>query len=71
MGLGGSSLSGTPKQKEWGEKIRLEKIKGMTDKKAVSWLLEVHDDAKKAEFWIDSRSTNPAEIEGWVLRKYS
>lgn len=68
--LGGSSLSGTPKQKEWGEKIRLEKIKDMTDKKAIALLLGVHDDAKKAAFWIEKRNASPAELEGWVLRKY-
>lgn len=70
--FGGRALTGTPKQREWGEKIRASKIKGerggpfepqntMTDEQ-VLLACSPTGVGRSAHFWIENRDRKPSEI---------
>lgn len=62
---GGRALTGTAKQKEWAEKIRAEKLAGMSADQAA---LACNPDglARTAKFWIDNRARSAADIAGFL-----
>ena len=63
--FGGKALTGTKKQKEWAEKIRAEKLRGMTDKQAI--LASAPDGLlTSSKFWIENRSASAADIGNFV-----
>lgn len=57
---GGKALTGTPKQKEWAEKIRAEKLIGLDDDTAT--FLSVSKLADSAKFWIDMKDMSSNDI---------
>ncbi len=59
--FGGKALTGTAKQKEWAEKIRAEKLAGMTDDQAVL-ACDSAGLGRSAHFWIEARNRTPNEI---------
>jgi hypothetical protein len=72
--FGGKALTGTAKQKAWGEKIRAEKLRGekighdcyapkneMTEAQAVL-ACDPNGLGKSAHFWIENRGRKPSEI---------
>lgn len=64
--FGGKALKGTAKQKEWAEKIRAEKLLGMTQEQA-----EMACDPKglltNSKFWIENRMKSAKEIGNFVM----
>ncbi len=72
--FGGKALTGTAKQKAWGEKIRAEKLRGervghdfyapkneMTEAQAVL-ACDPNGLGRSAHFWIHNRNRRPSEI---------
>lgn len=72
--FGGKALTGTPKQKAWGEKIRAQKLRGervghdfyapkneMTEAQAVM-ACDPNGLGRSAHFWIHNRDRRPSEI---------
>jgi hypothetical protein len=59
--FGGRALKGTAKQKEWGEKIREEKIKGMTEAQA-ELACDPSGLLASAKLWIENREKSAREI---------
>lgn len=66
--FGGKALTGTAKQKEWGEKIRAEKIRGM-DVDQAEMACDPEGLLTKAEFWIENRSRTSNEIGEFVMQQ--
>ena len=73
--FGGMALVGTKRQKEWAEKIRADKLHGMTELQA----LQACDPTgllKHSKFWIENRDRSGKEIGEFVelqkslLKKY-
>jgi len=66
--FGGKALTGSVKQKEWAEKIRAEKLAGMTQDQA-----EMACDPKglltAAKFWIENRGAFSSEIGEFVMQQ--
>lgn len=66
--FGGKALAGSVKQKEWAEKIRAEKLAGMTQDQA-----EMACDPKglltAAKFWIENRGAFSSEIGEFVMQQ--
>lgn len=63
--FGGKALKGSAKQKEWAEKIRVEKMKEMTaDQIAEVLNVEI---AGHSKFWIESRSQTGAKIAEFII----
>jgi hypothetical protein len=70
--FGGKALTGTAKQKTWGEQIRAEKLRGektndfyvrneMTERQAVL-ACDPNGLGGSAHFWIENRGRKPSEI---------
>lgn len=66
--FGGLALKGTPKQKEWAEKIRAEKLQGMSQDQA-EMACDPNGLLTNAKFWIEQRSAAAAEIGGFVMQQ--
>jgi hypothetical protein len=68
--FGGKALKGTAKQKEWAEKIRAEKLSGMTEEQAkmVSDPMGILGHSK---FWIENRNATPSSIAEFVAEQKS
>ncbi len=66
--FGGKALRGSAKQVRWGEKIRADKIKNMTEKQAAI-CCDPSGLMKHAKFWIETRDKKPPEI-GEFAEKY-
>lgn len=73
--FGGKVLTGSRKQKEWGEKIRAQKIEGM-DADDAQAACDPNGMGRSAHFWIANRDREPAEIADFfkmqteLLRRY-
>ncbi len=65
--LGARALTGTAKQKAWGEQIRAEKLREMTEEQAA--VACKHKLAKTAKFWIEQRYNTGAEIGSLLMDK--
>jgi hypothetical protein len=63
--FGGQALTGTAQQVDWAEKIRAEKIRGMTAPQAVA-ACDPSSLLKSAKFWIENRDKSPEEIAQFV-----
>lgn len=59
--FGGKALIGSAKQKEWGEKIRAEKLGGMTPEQA-ELVCDPAGLTRSAHFWIQNRAATAAAI---------
>ena len=59
---GYKALTGTPKQKAWGESIRATFIEDAQDIESVKALI-ISASLQKAKFWIDSRNNENLESE--------
>ncbi|MDG4583412.1 MAG: hypothetical protein P9E67_04895 [Candidatus Competibacter sp.] len=59
--FGGKALTGSAKQKEWGEKIRAEKLGGMTPEQA-ELVCDPAGLTRSAHFWIQNRAATGASI---------
>jgi len=59
--FGGRALTGTRRQKEWAEKIRAEKIKGMDEAGAIL-ACRPEGLGKSSKFWIENRSKSAQKI---------
>lgn len=64
--FGGKALEGTPKQKEWAEKIRAEKLGAMTQDQA-EMACDPAGLGRKASFWIDNSSKNGQAIGDFFM----
>jgi hypothetical protein len=64
--IGGSSLSGTMKQKEWAEKIRADKVKQLQDDQR-HILVAAYKVFDKASFWIANRDKAATEIYNYAV----
>ena len=63
--FGGRALKGTAAQKEWAEKIRAEKLAGMTDDQA-AMACDPNGLLTHSKFWIEQRTRSGAEIGAFV-----
>lgn len=59
--FGGKALTGSVKQKEWGEKIRAEKLGGMTPEQA-ELVCDPSGLTRSAHFWIQNRAASATAI---------
>lgn len=79
--FGGKALTGSAKQKEWGEKIRAEKLSGeklghdfyapkneMTEVEA-AMACDPNGLGKSAHFWIENRNRQPSEIGAFFVQQ--
>lgn len=57
----GKALAGSAKQKSWGEKIRADKLRGMSEAQAVN-ACDPKGLGRSAHFWIANRNRSSAEI---------
>ncbi len=64
--FGGKALKGTAKQKEWAEKIRAEKLAGMSQDQA-EMSCDPQGILTNSKFWIESRDKRGAEIGQFVI----
>ncbi|MFA7175043.1 MAG: hypothetical protein WC340_16845 [Kiritimatiellia bacterium] len=58
--FGGKALKGSKKQKEWGEKIRAEKLAEMDE--ALAEVVVTDTVAETAKFWIENREKDPEQF---------
>ncbi len=66
--FGGKALTGSAAQKEWGEKIRAEKIAGMTDDQA-ELACDPNGLGRSAHFWIENRTRAAHEIGQFFIEQ--
>lgn len=66
--FGGKALLGSAKQKEWGEKIRSEKLGGMSEDQAV-FACAPDGLGKHSKFWIENRERSSREIGAFFERQ--
>jgi len=66
--FGGKALKGTAKQKEWAEKIRAEKLAGMTQDQA-EMACDPAGLLTNAKFWIEARGRAAADIGAFVMNQ--
>lgn len=59
--FGGKALTGTTKQKEWGEKIRAELLSKLGGAEAE--ILATYNELSTAKVWIENRDRSVAEME--------
>lgn len=59
--FGGKALAGSKRQKSWAEKIRAEKLRGVTVEQAIL-LCDPAGIARNASFWINNRNKNASEF---------
>ena len=65
--FGGKALKGTTKQKEWAEKIRVEKIAEMREDQ-LPIVLEYYP-ASNAKFWIEARGMSAGRIISYLKKE--
>ncbi|NCC41549.1 MAG: hypothetical protein EOM21_19445 [Gammaproteobacteria bacterium] len=63
--FGGRALKGTAAQKEWAEKIRAEKLAGMSEDQA-EMACDPNGLLTHSKFWIEQRARSGAEIGSFV-----
>lgn len=63
--FGGKILTGTKKMKEWGEKIRSDKLKEMNEESAKAICLS--GALNESKLWIDNRKLSAKEVEAKFL----
>lgn len=68
--FGGKALTGSAKQKEWGEKIRAEKLGGMTPEQA-ELVCDPAGLTRSAHFWIQNRAATAAAIADFETTRRS
>lgn len=64
--FGGKALTGTAKQKEWGEQIRAEKLKGMTAE-AAELICDLNGLCNGSKFWIENRTKTALQFERFII----
>ena len=64
--FGGRALTGSAKQKEWAEKIRAEKLDGMSEEQA-AMACDPNGLLKTSKFWIDNRNQSGKDIGDFVM----
>lgn len=66
--FGGKALLGSRKQKEWAEKIRAEKLRGMSEEQAI-FACDPDGLGKHSKFWIENRERSGNEIGGFFEKQ--
>jgi len=66
--FGGKALTGSAKQKEWAEKIRVEKIGAMTQDQA-EMSCDPDGLGRSAHFWIENRERTGSEIGNFFMQQ--
>lgn len=66
--FGGKALTGTAKQKEWGEKIRAAALAGMNQDQA-EMAADPDGLGRAAKFWIENRARSTSEIGAFFMEQ--
>ena len=61
---GGKALTGSAKQKEWGEQVRAEKLQAMTAEQAAQVCSSTL--TASAHFWIENRAVSASDIAEFI-----
>lgn len=66
-GFGGKALTGTKRQKEWGEDVRAKIVKQVTPE--IAQALCNDDRLQSARFWINNRGRSPEDFSRLVSQQ--